>query len=121
MFSIKAKELFDTACKNNAIEINIDIETCIFLYVPKMLHVHRTIWEQEDLIIFYAVDDVGQYTMDCIEAATHKNVYLYPVHEDADIVAELQKVVSNNMNLNYPLESLPEYYRVPTYVFVDNY
>jgi hypothetical protein len=104
-------------------EMPVPLEKCILYYIPKMIHSHREMWPQEDLIIFYPTDD-KEFRNDSARAENiHREIYFCPIDLNDDVYYKFKTIVANNMQLDYtdkfPDELIPEYFIIDNKDFIE--
>ena len=121
--TVKSVNLYKNCLNNEGVEISVELERCILYYVPKMIHSHRDMWTQEDLLIFYPTND-KDYGCDTVAAKdNHKRLYFYPVSLGANIYYEFKVIVAGNMHgINYddkfPDKLIPEHFIIDSNDFI---
>jgi hypothetical protein len=112
---VKAVNLYRDCMSNENAEIDIELEKCIIYYVPKMIHSHRNMWTQEDLLIFYPTYDIDFGTDTVSAKDSHRRIYFYPISLNANTNYEFKKIVAGNMHGiiyddKFPDELMPEHF-----------
>lgn len=84
-------------------------ETSVFCYVPHMVQMHREVWTEEQLLVFYISSD--SHAEVCRRAGRRGKIIFQPV-KTLDLIPEVFEQCVNIMGLELPLpkELIPEYH-----------
>lgn len=106
--------LYRDALKENQAELLVPLSDLRVVYVPNMPHVHRTIWTQSDLILFYKTENPDEYG-DFLRASDGPNgqrgVYFTAIIND-DIDYHVTKMACDNLRQDYTRILRPIYIEI---------
>lgn len=99
---VKAATLFKDCLKYEGAKLLFDLELCTAYYCPAISHMHRTVWVEENLLLFYPTQEniAGDVLR---EHNPHRQVYFCPVGIDADINREFINEASYFLKIDEPL------------------
>lgn len=110
----KAQILFKDIVIDEGLQFNCELgaqilSTAVFCYVPNMVQMHREVWTEEELFVFYI--DKSFHPEVCMRKSRRGKLILQPV-ESFDLIPEIFEKCVNIMGLDYPLpkEIIPEYH-----------
>ena len=111
---VKAKILFKDIIVDEGIKIDDEcwgrlLANAVFCYVPHMVQMHREVWTEEQLLVFYFSTGVSGEV--CRRKDRRGKVIFEPIVEMAQIPQMFEQIV-NIVGHNYPLpkEAIPDYY-----------
>lgn len=111
---VSAKLLFKDIVIDERLQFNNEFEnqlfeTGVFCYVPHMAQMHREMWTEEQLLIFYISNDVS--TSVCRRAGKRGKIIFEPVKSMHEIPEKFELIVDiAGHGLPLPERLLPEYY-----------
>lgn len=109
-----AQILFKDVVINEGIQIDDEcweklFANAVFCYVPHMVQMHREVWTEEQLLVFYVAHDVSS------EVGRRKNRRGKIIFEPIEALHQIPQMFEQIVNIvghEYPLpkEVIPEYY-----------
>lgn len=121
---VKAQILFKDIVLDEGLQFNCEfgtrlLDTSVFYYVPQMMQMHREIWFEEALIVFYLFDETDDDSYDLASAYFRRKgrrgkFYFEPITSYDDIPTRFERVC----NIVDPNVTLPESL-MPAYHIID--
>lgn len=117
-----ARNILLTALIDNHLKIDFSIIQYMFYYVPKMIRMHRELWTEEALIMFYLYKDKEKcdYLFEHFPCKdSHKTFYTQPVRSlsDGELSLKYKEIVSICSTLGDHLteDLIPEYHIIESH------